>query len=168
MNQQQLDHHNYRSQAHHKEIILLCTNVQSPANVGALFRLADAFAVNKLVFTTPIDLTSHRLQKMARGTHKIVPYEYVDHAISTLLKYKEDDYALLALELTTTSIPIMEFPKNHSKLVLIVGNEKFGIPQDILNITTNAVHIPMFGNNSSMNVAQATAIALYELSNTPL
>ena len=84
MNQQQLDHHSYRSQVHNKEIILLCTNVQSPANVGALFRLADAFAVNKLVFTTPIDLTSHRLQKMARGTHKIVSYEHVDEALSLI------------------------------------------------------------------------------------
>jgi len=164
MTDQQLEHKEYIPSDQLKDIHLLCLDLQSPANIGAIFRLADAFAVRKLLFATPIDLSSHRLRKMARETYKIVPYKQVDNVFTTLTDYKENEYTVIALELTTSSIPIIEIPKNQPKMVLIIGHEKHGIPQEILDITTHTAHIPMFGRNSSMNVAQATAIALYELS----
>ena len=48
-------------------------------------------------------------------------------------------------------------------MVLIVGNENFGIDKDLLEWSDQKVHINMFGINSSMNVAQATGIALFEI-----
>ena len=44
-----------------------------------------------------------------------------------------------------------------------IGNERQGVSERILKQVQEVVHIEMFGKNSSMNVAQATAIALYEL-----
>ena len=46
---------------------------------------------------------------------------------------------------------------------MVVGAERYGISENILNILDDCYHIEMYGQNSSMNVAQATSIALYEL-----
>ena len=45
---------------------------------------------------------------------------------------------------------------------LILGDENFGVSEFVLEQCDAVVHINMYGNNSSMNVAQATSIALYE------
>jgi tRNA G18 (ribose-2'-O)-methylase SpoU len=44
-----------------------------------------------------------------------------------------------------------------------LGNERLGVSEQLLKQVQHTAHIEMFGANSSMNVAQATAIALYEL-----
>jgi tRNA G18 (ribose-2'-O)-methylase SpoU len=73
----------------------------------------------------------------------------------------------VALEITSDSVALDALVlKNDSKILLIVGNERHGISQLILDTVKTKVHIPMFGNNSSMNVSQATGIALYEFSKT--
>ena len=41
------------------------------------------------------------------------------------------------------------------------GNERTGVSQSALDLSKAAVHIDIFGNNSSLNVATALAIALY-------
>ncbi|MEJ6791494.1 MAG: adenylyl-sulfate kinase, partial [Lacinutrix sp.] len=45
----------------------------------------------------------------------------------------------------------------------IIGDENFGISESILKQCDTTIHINMFGQNSSMNVVQATNIALYEI-----
>ena len=46
---------------------------------------------------------------------------------------------------------------------MIVGDENFGISEAVLKVSDTIIHINMFGQNSSMNVVQATTIALYEI-----
>jgi tRNA G18 (ribose-2'-O)-methylase SpoU len=95
-----------------------------------------------------------------------IPYSVIEDtndAIESLLKEK---YALIALEITSSSIPIQQIsvPKNQ-KVALIIGNEIEGISEALLAISNQITHITMYGKNSSMNVVQATSIALYEISN---
>lgn len=78
--------------------------------------------------------------------------------------YSQKGYDLLALEITSDSSALDEFKFNEiQKIALVVGNEKTGIEEEVLNLCTKKLHIRMFGQNSSMNVAQATGIALYEI-----
>jgi len=48
-------------------------------------------------------------------------------------------------------------------ITLVLGDESFGVSESILDQMNAVVHINMFGTNSSMNVVQATSIALYEI-----
>ena len=70
---------------------------------------------------------------------------------------------LIALEITDNSIPIseLELPEN-SKIAFLIGDENHGVSASILEKCDAVVHIEMYGQNSSMNVVQATSIALYE------
>ena len=49
------------------------------------------------------------------------------------------------------------------RVCLVVGAENTGVCQALLDASDATVHIPMRGHNSSMNVANACAIATYEI-----
>tara|TARA_R100000935_G_C2839075_1_gene169960 strand:- start:4719 stop:5165 length:447 start_codon:yes stop_codon:yes gene_type:complete len=138
------------------------------ANIGSLFRLADAFNIEQIIFSgTPINLKSNRLRRTARGTFENVIFDHTENISETIKSYRQKGYEPVALEITSDSIPLNELTiKTDSKILLIVGNERHGISQLVLDLVGTKVHIPMFGNNSSMNVSQATGIALYEFSKT--
>jgi len=151
-------------------LIILTDNIIGEANIGSIFRLADAFNIEKIIFTgSPVNLNSNRLKKTARSTFKYVAFEFIDNAVDIVQDLKLKGYKILALEITSDSLAINSLTyKNESKLLLILGNERSGVSSELLKLTDKKLHINMFGENSSMNVAQATGIALYEITKTLL
>ena len=146
-------------------LVLICDGVASPANVGSLFRLADAFNIEKLILCgAEIDLRSPRIRKTARATIQKVDFEQQEDVLQVCHHYKQQEYQLLALEITDDSraLETIDFGKMR-KIALVVGNEIFGLTEEILKISDKVLHITMFGRNSSMNVAQSAGIALYEI-----
>lgn len=148
-----------------KDVIVLCDRVKGPANLGSIFRLADAFGVSEIVFGgASLDLSSSRLKRTARNTHKKVRFRESGHVLTTLEELHAKGYHSIAIEITDSSIPIQQINRNElEKVVLIVGDENFGVSESLLELVTCTAHIPMLGHNSSMNVAQALGIGLYEL-----
>ncbi len=148
-------------------LILVCDGVQSPSNIGALFRISDALGVSKIIFcNAEINFYSPRLQKTARNTQLYVSYSEKENTFKTIEKLKTEKYSIVSLEITDSSVPIEKLPKfNNKKIALVIGNEQQGISEEVLNSCDFSTHIEMFGKNSSMNVVQATSIALYTLIN---
>ncbi|MFC7357130.1 TrmH family RNA methyltransferase [Jejudonia soesokkakensis] len=161
----QHSHHSTPFSKQRKDLILLCDGIQSPANIGALFRLSDALGVAKIIFcNTTIDFTSNRLLRTARNTVSKVPHLVSEKTtLSELEALKTVGYTTIALELTDQSTPLKEFSAKTKKIALVIGNERHGVSKDVLLNVDQSIYIEMFGENSSMNVAQATAIALYAL-----
>lgn len=149
-------------------IILFLDNITGDANIGSLFRLADAFGVERIIFGgTKPNLNSNRLKRTARHTQHSVNFEFVENSVEELQKLKEDDYRIVSLEITSESEPFQNFnTKNAEKIVLVAGNERHGISREVLLLSDQVFHIEMFGENSSMNVAQSAGIALYEITKT--
>ncbi|HBA03947.1 MAG TPA: RNA methyltransferase, partial [Clostridium sp.] len=46
--------------------------------------------------------------------------------------------------------------------IIAVGNEGNGISDEVMNLATFKVKIPMLGNTESLNVAIAASIMIYE------
>jgi len=160
----QLTHHIHTPKPSSKELILLCDNLSGPANQGAIFRLADAFGVQEIIFAQAApDLTSSRLKKTARSTQEYIKHGTTENAVVTLDSLHAQGYTSVALEITTNSIPMEHLKLHTTKTVLVLGNEQNGVSKDVLHKVHHITHIRMLGRNSSMNVAQATGIALYEL-----
>ncbi len=162
----QLSHNNNLFKEKKFPIVLVLDSITSPANVGSLFRLADAFNIEKIFFcgSTFVDLSSNRLKRTARSTVNTVPSEQHETTRQACMELTSLGYTILALEITSNSEPIDDLAyDNFEKVALVVGNENSGIEEEVLKITDKTVHITMFGKNSSMNVAQATGIALFEI-----
>jgi tRNA G18 (ribose-2'-O)-methylase SpoU len=163
---EQLTHDNTHFTAVKTPTILVCDGVISPANIGGLFRLCDSFGIQKIYFCgTKIDLSSPRIKRTSRSTHLLVNYKDDLDTLAVLKQLTKQGYRAIALELTTKSKALEDLDiLGKRPLALFIGNEKTGISTKVLaNIPTH-VHIPMKGNNSSMNVTQAAAIGLYGLS----
>ncbi|TRO66429.1 TrmH family RNA methyltransferase [Christiangramia sabulilitoris] len=161
----QLTHEKTSFQKTEFPIILLLDNITSEANLGSIFRLADAFGVHKVIFCgTRPNLKSNRLKRTARNTYNTVNFEFQEDAVSSINILKTEGYRALALEITSNSKNLHTFELNQlDQILLIAGNERHGISEEVLKLCEEFYHIQMFGENSSMNVAQSVGIALYEI-----
>lgn len=133
-------------------------------NIGGLFRIADAFGIEKLILCGEDIVIGRKITKTSRATEKVVNFEITKSASTVTENLKNKGYQIISLEITSTSRPIHNFKFPTEKpIALIIGDENFGVSKTILNVSDTVIHIDMFGNNSSMNVVQATNIALYEM-----
>ena len=163
--QAQLDHSAHRADAARLPLRIVAHNLVSPENVGGLFRLADALAVEKLYLCgeTPCP-PNRRIHKVSRATVNAVAWQKVEQPVALLQQLRQAGYRIISLELTTASVDLAELGlQANDKVCLIVGAEKHGVAQELLDASDCCAHIPMRGRNSSMNVAMACAIATYEI-----
>ena len=160
----QLNHYNTNFKQQTFPITVVCQNVTNAPNIGSLFRTSDAFGVKELVFTgTEIPL-GRKVTKTSRATEKVVNYKVVEDAFGFISNLKNEGHQIISLEITDNSSAINNYNFNLNKpIVLVVGDENFGVSDNILSISDAIIHIDMFGQNSSMNVVQATSITLYEI-----
>ena len=162
----QLNHYTSKFTKQRFPIVLISDNVSHAANLGSLFRTADAFGVEHLILGGPVVELGRKFTKTSRATEQSVSFEQAENILEKIDELKARYYTLMALEITDKSIPIseLELPKN-SKIAFVIGDENHGVSASILEKCDAVVHIQMYGQNSSMNVVQATSIALYEFTN---
>ena len=161
----QLAHRQFKRQAHKFPVCILANDLEVPMNVGSLFRIADALGVESIYLcgTSPAPPNS-KIKKTSRSTEKHVSHAYRENALDVVHELKARGYLIVSLELTSASIDIRRFSlRQDQKVCLVVGSENEGVSQALLDASDCTVHIPMFGNNSSMNVAVACSIALFEI-----
>ena len=78
-----------------------------------------------------------------------------------LKRLREEGYPLVGLEQTSGSQSLYDF-RFPRRMVLVIGNERLGIEDEVLRLLQHTVEIPVYGLPYSHNVATAAAMALYE------
>ena len=147
------------------EFILVLPNIRSGHNVGAIFRTADGAGVNKLYLTGYTPCPPHmQVDKVSLGAEKWMPWEYRKQPGKLLKELKQMGYTIVALEQTKTSQNIFKW-KSKFPLVLVLGNEKTGVPKSLLQYCDASIEIPMHGKKNSLNVSVAAGIAMYLIKN---
>ena len=131
-------------------------DIRSPFNVGAMFRTAESFGVEK-IFLSPFcaDPRHRRAERTAMGCIDIVPWERRD-----LFENQFGDVPVFALETGATPIAEFNFPP---KGILIAGSEELGVSPQALaaaDASLGRVSIPCYGSKASLNVSVAFGIAL--------
>ena len=160
----QLTHYTSNFDKRSFPIILVCDHVTNAPNIGSLFRMADAFGIEKLMLCGENIQLGRKVAKTSRATEKVVNYEICESAIDAINALKNNNHQIISLEITDNSLPIHNFKfSTEHPIVLVIGDENFGVSEAILNMSDAVIHIDMFGQNSSMNVVQATNIAIYEI-----
>ncbi len=141
-------------------LFLILPNIRSAHNVGAMFRTADAFAVEKIYLCGyTAQPPKPQIDKVSLGAETWVPWEQVSDCTSLIQKLREEGVRILGLEHTSDSNDIGSITLD-SSCAVIVGNE------DLLSLCDDIVHIPMLGRKESLNVSVAAGIALYHLRNS--
>jgi TrmH family RNA methyltransferase len=134
-------------------------DIRSPFNVGAMFRSAEIFGVEKIFLSQfCADPRHRRAERTAMGCVDIVSWERRDFFAC------EENPALpfpvFALETGGISIDKFPFPRNG---LLIAGSEELGVSPRALaaaDASLGRVSIPVYGAKASLNVSVAFGIAL--------
>lgn len=153
-----------------RPIILILENIYDTYNVGGLFRLADALAVEKVYLCGQMEIPPNpKIKKASIGTYKVVPWEYrestgevIDELRSPKPEVRGPKFQIIAVEQSEKSIPYTE-AKYNLPVALIVGNETFGVLPETLAKADTIVEIPMWGVNKSLNVIVSAAIVAYHV-----
>jgi len=161
----QLHHAHHRAKGKKYPICFLAHDIEVPMNIGSLFRIADALGVEKIYLSgTSLVPPNTKIRKTSRATETHVPFSYEKNPLDIIRKLKSEGYTIISLEITSASIDIGELSLTGTEnICLILGSERSGVRQELLDESDFTVHIPMMGQNSSMNVATACAIATYEI-----
>ena len=144
---------------------LLAPDVGIAANVGALFRLADALGLEHLHLAgeSPVP-PDPKIRKTSRSAERHVAWSHDADPMAVVAALKAAGWRIVALELSTRSVPLEALAvARGDRVCLVVGAESAGVSQALLDVADATVHIPMRGHNSSMNVASACAIAAYDI-----
>lgn len=143
---------------------LVAHDLRVPENVGSLFRLADALGVERLHLTGRTPIPPHpKIRRLARATEKAVSWRFDGNPLPVLDELRAGQYLLAAVETGVESRDLRSLAgTDYARIALILGSEKDGLPEDVLEACALRLEIPMFGLNTSMNVTHAAALAVWE------
>lgn len=144
-------------------IILIAHNIRSLWNIGSLFRSSDAFGISHIHLTGYTGRPPRpEISKTALGAEQWIPWSYDTDPLIVIEKRRKEGFSIVALEKTDQSIPIQTFSAD-KPICLILGHEVLGVSEPLLTTADGHIHIEMQGKKESLNVAVATGIALYAL-----
>ena len=141
---------------------LLLDAVQDPGNIGAILRAAAAGGVDLVVMGEGcVDLYSPKAVRAAMGATFRVPVAHrpLEEVVPLL---KKAGCRVLASVLRAGAESCFDVELRARNIAWVVGNEGNGIRASLLTHVDRFVAIPMSRGTESLNVAQATAVLLYE------
>ncbi len=140
-----------------RELIVACAPMRSNVNISQIARTASACAVEKMIICGNASLKS----KIARDAVSELPVSTHRSLAPVIKKLKQDGYSIVGIEQTSNSQNIHHFSFTR-KTILVIGNERLGITDEILALLDDVIEIPVWGMPHSYNAASAANMALYE------
>jgi len=145
-------------------LVVILDSVRSMHNVGAIFRTADAFLVERIVLCGITPQPPHReIHKAALGATESVDWIFEQDINQAIENLKKENFEVIGIEQTSTSQMISDFEINtEKKYALILGNEVDGISDEALNNIDTFLEIPQLGTKHSLNVSVCGGIVIWE------
>jgi len=148
-------------------LIIVLDDIRSLNNIGAIFRTADAFIIEKIFLCGITACPPNKdIQKTALGSTESVDWEYYKNIDEIILKLKEKNVFVWSVEQTNKSKKLnkLNIDKN-VKHAIVLGNEIKGVSQKAINLSNDVIEIPQFGTKHSLNVSACSAILIWEFFN---
>ncbi|ABF40913.1 tRNA/rRNA methyltransferase (SpoU) [Candidatus Koribacter versatilis Ellin345] len=144
-------------------VAVLLDNVRSMYNVGAFFRAADGVNLQKLCLC---GITAHppkkAISKTALGAEETVPWEHGWDAVEMAKHLRAEGFQLAAIETNPEATDLFDWQPRFPVCV-VFGHEVGGLLPELLALADVHMRIPMRGEKTSLNVATAGGVVLYEL-----
>ena len=146
-------------------LALILDGVQNPYNLGSILRTAAAYRLERMWLVAPTAGIDHpKVAKTALGSDRLVTVETLAESVSgaeAVEAARTAGFTTVAVELTDTATPLFELDLGPT-VCLVVGHEERGVHRDTLAAVDHIGYLPQLGKVGSLNVAQATTVALYE------
>ncbi len=143
-------------------LILVCDGLESPANLGAILRIADGAGVHGVIIPKhrAVGLTS-AVAKTSAGAIEYVPVAQVTNIVHTLEALKAAGLWVVGAD--PTAPEVYSRVRLVPPLAVVVGGEARGLRRLVREHCDTLVRLPMRGQISSLNLAVATGVLIYEI-----
>nr|XP_054749014.1 uncharacterized protein LOC129254561 [Lytechinus pictus] len=151
---------------------LVLDKIHDPMNLGALLRSAYFLGIDKVIVSkknccslTPV------VSKASSGVMEIMPVYAAPHIPSYLENEKQKGWSVVGASVGSCSSSNESIPCNKYKqtgpILLVVGNEGFGLSNDIIEQCSEFISVPagrqLHAGIDSLNVSVATGILLHSI-----
>lgn len=144
--------------------VAVLERVMNPTNVGAILRSAAALNMDAVLLTPGCsDPLYRRAIRVSMGTVFQIPWAYVDEDWQERLRALGFKTAAMALREDSLSLRDPRLLAEE-KLAVVLGTEGDGLSSETLARCDHTVRIPMSHGVDSLNVAAASAVAFFQLS----
>jgi RNA methyltransferase, TrmH family len=133
-------------------LTLALDGVQDPGNVGTLLRIADWFALDRVLLSPDCaDLFSPKVVQASMGSFARVPA----HTVELAGALRGLAVPVLGCELEGASVHGLPPLRD---AVVVIGSEGRGLSEAVARLVTQYVTVPKFGGAESLNAAVAAAV----------
>ena len=145
--------------------IAILEDLTNHTNVGAIFRSAAALGADAVLVTPRCaDPLYRRSVRVSMGTVFQVPWTRIAPWPRGIELLREMGFTIAALALSDDAVPLDHVARNApERLAMIFGTEMDGIGPRTLHAADMQITIPMADGISSLNVAAASAVAMWAL-----
>ena len=134
--------------------------VRDPGNLGTIMRTIDAVAAQGVVLVGDCcDPFSVEAVRASMGAIFNVPVAVMSEDI--FIRHARD----YSGHILGTALPASVDYRSadwSGPMLLLMGNEQAGLTQNLMDVATGLIRMPMLGRSDSLNLAVATGVALYE------
>ncbi|WP_410013751.1 tRNA/rRNA methyltransferase [Sodalis sp. C49] len=155
-----LDAVTYLDKALDKDCVLALEDVSNPHNLGAMLRSCAHFGVKGVMTTDSAALESGAAVRTAEGGAEHISAIHTDDLFGDLDRFRQAGYTIVTTSSHKgASLGRVNMP---AKMVLVIGQERAGLSDAIVEQADLAISIGGTGRVESLNVSVATGILLAE------
>lgn len=144
-------------------LIVVASLIDKAPNLGGLCRTCEIFGVQTLVLSNTHVIEDVQFKSLSVSAAKWMNLEEVrmSELKSYLASMRHEGYTLVGVEQTANSENLTQYQFPH-KTLLLLGNEKEGIPVELIQMLDVCVEIPQVGVIRSLNVHVSGALLVWE------
>jgi RNA methyltransferase, TrmH family len=148
-------------------LVVVAHQLRDPGNLGSLIRTADSAGATGLVSVEPsVDLYDPQTVRATMGSLFALPIVQLEDegVLDPWYRQVRDSGVPLVVVGTSARGPQLYYEVDYRQpLVLLVGSERRGLPEQMRRQADAVVRLPMAGSATSLNVSAAAAALIYEV-----
>lgn len=150
--------------------LLVLENVNSPTNLGAVFRSAAGLGIDAVLLSpTCCDPLYRRAMRVSMGEVLALPYAYLPSWPQGLEDVRAAGFRVMAMTPAADAVPLEQVVLGRDdKVALLLGAEGPGLTDQAMAASDLRVRISMAREVDSLNVAAAAAVACWVVGRRPV
>lgn len=145
-------------------LIVMLDHLEDPHNFGAIIRTSEALGVDAIIIPNDRSVSiNSTVIKTSAGAIEHMKIISVSNLVNTIKYLKEKNYWIIGTDMDSTSYKKIDYKM---PIVLIIGNEGFGISSLVRKNCDFIASIDMIGKINSLNASVACGIMLSKINDT--
>lgn len=149
-------------------LVLVLETIQDPGNLGTMFRAAEAAGATGIILNAKTaDPYSPKVVRSTMGSVFRVPFACVDDLTKAIRDMAGGVFAGGAVNVLAADLKAAKDYREvdyRRPTAILIGNESRGLSEEIKELSTERIIIPMCGKVESLNAAMSATIIMFEAS----